>query len=153
MKASTRRWVSLSALSLLVLDLGAIAAVGPQARGWLERARTSSVLRAGAIVARGFGHAGTRGLGHATFALLTRFTQRSGSVYAFILSATPAVASCGHDASRPRPARKVMVEMRCVRAAAAECPWSCPKGGAAPSTATGSSGIGLPIPALGMTLE
>lgn len=158
MKASTRRWVSRSALLLLALDLGAFAIAAPHARGWVERVRTSSLLRAGATAVRDLEQTSTRGAENAGLALLTRFTRHSGRAYAFILRATPPVGMRHPAPSCPQYPRIVMVETRCVGAdGAAEpssCPLStCPKGGPAPSTASRSSALGLPTSALGVTVE
>jgi hypothetical protein len=45
MTARTRTWVVLSALGLLSLDLALVAVAAPMARGWLDRARTSALVR------------------------------------------------------------------------------------------------------------
>ena len=47
MTARTRKWVVLSALGLLSLDLALAAVAVPKARGWLESARSSARVRAG----------------------------------------------------------------------------------------------------------
>ena len=158
MKASTRRWMSLSALGLLALDLGAFAVAAPHARGWFERVQTSGVLRTGALAVRNLERAGTRGAEQAGFALLTHFTRRSGRAYAFILGATPPAMTGAQAPSCPRGTRIVMVEAQRLETGAsdgpASCPLSsCPGQGAAPESAPGSSAIGLPTSALRVTVE
>jgi hypothetical protein len=163
MTARTRKWVVLSALCLLSLDLALVAVAAPRARGWLESARTSALARAG-----------TRGVENLSGALLARFTHRSTGVYAFILRTTPREAARAAAVQAPREASWVMVATPSVRAVEAmeameadcpsigptpscpssSCPSSnCPKTAAPKGAVSGSSATGLPISMLGMTLE
>ena len=171
MNASTRKWVSLSALGLLALDLGAFAIAAPRAHGWLERARTSNLIQSGAAALRSLERLGTRGAGNAGYALLTRFAHRSSSAYTFILGATPPGGMRAHErtcARRNAPAYArstdvVIVESTPVETVApaieSDCPLStcpltnCPKRAVAPSTAAASSASGLPTSALRLTIE
>ena len=158
MNTSTRRWVSLSALSLLALDLGAFAIAAPRARAWAEHARASGLLRAGVAAVRDLERVSARGAENAGFALLTHFARRSGRAYAFILHATPPAGMRDHTRTFARRTRMVMVESRCVQAEAmvgpSSCPLStCPRHDASSGTVPGSSAIGLPTSALRITVE
>jgi hypothetical protein len=177
MKASTRRWVTLSALGLLALDLGAFAIAAPRARGWIESARSSGLARAGATAVRDLERLGSRGVEDAGFALLTHFTRRSGSAYAFILRSTGPSGIRAQVQRQVRIARVVRLErierleglsVQCTEmigpvspASATEpaCPLSscpnsaCPKRAAEPGTGGAPSSIGLPTSALRLTVE
>jgi hypothetical protein len=177
MKASTRRWVMLSALGLLALDLGTLVIAAPRAQDWLGRARASSLVRAGAAAVRNLERAGSRGVEEASYALLTRVMQRSGGAYAFIVDATPAMVARTRAHGCTRAVRVVSVEAveaatvaPCAEAAAsaalpdgpapAACPAcpACPSSPACPKAGTraraaGTSTIGLPISALGVTVD
>lgn len=172
MTARTRKWAVLSALCLLSLDLALVAVAAPRARGWLESARGSALVRAGTIAARDLVAPGTRGVENRTAALLTRFTHRSTNVYALILRATPRAAA-RTAALRARETRLVMIERRTVRTLTADCPSicptsscplsscpsmgcpssSCPKASTPVVGTSRSSATGLPISVLGVTME
>jgi hypothetical protein len=168
MTARTRKWAVLSALCLLSLDLALVAVAAPRARGWLESARGSALVRAGTIALRDLGAPGERGLEKLSATLLTRFTHRSTNVYAIILRATPREAARAAAVQARREARCVMIEKRvvCTMATdgASDCPLSsCPTAGCASSglpkgsepegPASRSSATGLPISVLGVTME
>ena len=160
MKASTRRWVSLSALGLLALDLGAFAIAAPRAKGWLEGARASRLARAGAAALRDLERVGSRGAEDAGLALLTHFTRRSGRAYALILRATPSTpASLPVRSLAPLAPLEVLEPIPFEASVPAvpevpSCPLStCPRHDQAPSKALGSSAIGLPTSALRVTVE
>lgn len=163
MTARTRRWVVLSALGLLSLDLALVAVAAPRAREWLESARASALVRAGTTALRDLGGPGARGVENLGAANLTRFTHRGAGVYAFILSATPRGAAHAAAVLAPREARCLIVEARCERAMAADCPSNCPtpsclssgcpKNSAPQGTTSRSSATGLPTSMLGVTLE
>jgi hypothetical protein len=171
MKASTRRWVTLSALGLLALDLGVFAIAVPRARGWLESARSSSLVRAGAIAVRDLERLGTRRVDEPGFALLPRFTGRSGYTYAFVLRPARLAEVRAEERARlamTRVVRLRTIETRCVELAAPEiassaaestcplssCPQStCPKRASDAGTTGGSPAIGLPTSALRLTIE
>jgi hypothetical protein len=168
MTARTRKWVVLSVLCLMSLDLALVAVAAPRARGWLESARTSALVRAGTSALRNLEGPGARGVANLSASLVSRFTRRSTSVYAFVLRATPRGVA-GEAARQARPeARWVIVETRCDRALAVDCRSSCatpncpssscsssncPKHTAAQGTSSGSPTTALPISMLGMTLE
>jgi len=161
MKASTRRWVTLSALGLLALDLGTLVIAAPRASGWLERARASSLVRAGAAAVRNLERVGSRGVGEASYALLTHVMPRSGGATAFIVDATPALMAREAAATVAPCAEAAALDSGCPASAACPvgpacpaCPASpaCPKAGT-PARAAGTSTIGLPISALGVTVD
>ena len=163
MKASTRRWVSLSALGLLALDLGALAIAAPRARGWLESARASSLVRAGATAVTDLERVSSRGVEDAGLALLTHFARRSGRAYALLLRATPpaevrlpvrGLAPIGPiEALEPIPVEAGIPEVPAVPEVPG-CPLStCPQRDKMPDKTSGSSAIGLPISALRVTVE
>ena len=133
MTARTRKWVMLSALGLLSLDLVVVAVAAPRARGWLESARGSALVRTGAIALRDLAAPGARGIGNVSAALLTRFTHRSTTVYALVLRATPSEAArqAGRaEAQQARhEARRVMIEERYIRTLATDYSASCPTSG------------------------
>jgi hypothetical protein len=176
MTARTRKWVVLSALCLLSLDLALVAVAAPKAWGWLESGRGSALARAGA-----------RQVENLSGALLTRVTHRNSSVYAFIVRSTPhetplhvvrmVEVKVPREAERvaeeqaTREARWMVVETPAVpevpdcpafcstpRCPMSSCPSSscpassCPKT-SAPKSASSGSATGLPISMLGMTLE
>ena len=182
MTARTRKWVVLSALCLLSLDLVVVAVAAPRARGWLESARGSALVRAGTIALRDVGVPGTRGLQNLSAALLTRFTHRSTTVYALVLRATPREFARERATARQvrQGARRVMIEERYIRALATDVSTSCPTSSCPVSTcpttvscpvsacpvtgcpktpapegtgSTRTSATGLPFSVLGVTIE
>lgn len=163
MTARTSKWLMLSALCLLSLDLTLAAVAAPRAPGLLERARTSALARAGAATLRGLEGPGRRAVGNLGARLLAHVTQRGTGVYAFIVRATPGSALDGR-----RGTRLLMIETRCIRSvtadgpsgpAAAMCPLTrcplpgCPKQAPSRGTTSGAPETGLPISLLGVTLE
>ena len=173
MTARTRKWAVLSALCLLALDLAFVAAAAPRARGWLQSARGSALVRAGTIALRDLGAPGVRGVENLSAALLTRFTHRGTNVYALIVRATPRADARPAAMQARHEARGVMFEKREVRTLAADCmsscptsscpssscpttgcaSSSCPKTSAPEGTSSRSSATGLPISVLGVTME
>lgn len=130
MTARTRKWVVLSALGLLSLDLALVAVAAPKARGWLESARGSALVRAGTNALRDFGGAAAPlAAREARWVMVeTRCEQEM---------AADGPSSCSTPGCEPssRPSS------------------SCPNASAPQGTVSGSSATGLPASMLGMTLE
>lgn len=177
MTARTRKWVMLSALCLLSLDLALVAVAAPRAWGWLQGARTSALARAGTIALRDL-----QGRGEWRVENLSgRASYRRADIRAFIVRANPCAAAraAARAAAMREEASWVIVatpsvpsvpEVEAIEAVEVtpdcpsvcrtpSCPLSscptttCPKSAASKGAVSGSSATGLPISMLGMTLE
>jgi hypothetical protein len=168
MKASTRRWLSLSALGLLALDLGAFAIAAPRARGWLESARSSTLLRAGVTAVRDLERWSTGGAQDAGLAALTHLSRRSGNACTFVVRSARPVRVLAQERGQLRMVRFMELEERSAELVgpmvplsatepvcpSSSCPNStCPKRAAEPNTGGTPSAIGLPTSALRITVE
>jgi hypothetical protein len=172
MKARAWKWVILSALTLVALDVAGLAMVAPHARELLAGPRARAVVHAGALALRnielasfeaGAGLLARGGGAHERCVLLERVTSdgRTCTMTTRCVHVDRAARRAVDTASEMLPALEAVPAIETPAAPAAPtcpacpaCPkGSCPYSGTKATQSPGSASVGLPLSRFMTTIE